>query len=586
MLLAVLLAWVAVPALAQQDVRVFASVDRNTIGMGDMVELTVKVSGRGLSGIQEPQLPSLEGFQVVSTSHQQSISVIGTSMQSSMNYIYDLIPTRSGKLVIGAVQARIGGKVYSTTPITVVVHNNTTKAASPPGANAVPQSGSLFDEGALNAGNAAQSPVEVRHQVDHKTAYVGQQITYTFSFYQGDRLYGDVEYSSAETPGFVVDNLANPQQGYETLNGCMYSVQRRMKALFPTTAGTHTIGPASVSVATDAFSNPRDFVAKPISVKVLPLPRDGQPADFTGAVGSFHVTSTLDRQAVKAGETLTLTVEVRGDGNIRSLGAPKLSLPDWIRVYQAGEKRNISPGGGFGQPTIMGGTAVFTYLILPKRPGTINIPALQYPYFDPNAHVYRYASTKPLQVAVTPGSSGANTGQPLPTNGLRPQKGVAGRPVRTPVTSSPVFWLLQMLPLAVVMWAGWQRWQEHRLATDPDVARSGGAFTLARKRFDLAANYLAAGNQDSCYAELNAALADYIADRTAAPPSGLTADTAHDLLLQHGVDPALAEQARMLLNRTAAGRFAPGAGGAEGAQALVYECRELVAALQKQVRPQ
>jgi hypothetical protein len=276
---------------------------------------------------------------------------------------------------------------------------------------------------------------------------------------------------------------------------------------------------------------------------------------------------------------------VSGTGNIRTLGEPRLVLPDSVRIYKAGDaKRSLSPGGGGGGQSVMGGTATFSYLLLPKQPGTLTIPAVQYPYFDPSARAYRVATSQPVQLTVAPGS-GVISEPSLPTNGLQPNRATLGTTIHPPLALHPWFWLLMAMPLLAVGWAGWQRWQRVRLVADPTLARSGSALSLARRRVDMACNTLAANEPDACYAELNAALADYIADRTGAPPSGLTADAAYDLLRQGGAEETAAAQARDLLNRTAAGRFAPGAGSAGKPMELAEQCRQLMAELQRQVKP-
>lgn len=575
--IALLVAAVSVSA-AHADLTVTSRVDNEVVTLDDTVQLTVGVSGSGVNGGQ-PQLPSLNGFRTVGQSTQQSFSLNNGSMQSSVEYVYELQPTRTGTLTVGPV--RFKGQV--TAPITVTVtHGNGGRAGQQHGGTLIP-GGNPFGSEPTPSGNPKDAAL-VRQSVDHSTAYVGQQITYTFSFCQGDQLYGQVEYSPADTPGFVAEALPDPPQGQETINGRLYQVQKKLKALFATAPGKHTIGQASANVALDPYSGPQPLIAKPVTVNVIPLPTNGQPADFSGGVGSFHVSVSLDRQAVRAGETVTCTVAVRGTGNIRTLGEPHLALPDSVRLYKAGDaKRSISPGGGGGATDLMGGTATFSFLLLPKQAGTLTIPAIQYSYFDPDARAYRVATSQPVQLTVAPGS-GAISEQSLPTNGLRPDKAALGAAIHTPLALHPWFWLLMALPLLLVGWTGWQRWQQVRLVADPAQARSGSALSLARRRVDGACKTLA-GNPDACYAELNAALADYIADRTGAPPSGLTADMAYDLLLQGGAEETAATQARDLLIRTAAGRFAPSGGSAGTATELAEQCRQLMAELQRQVKP-
>ena len=571
------------PALVCAQAQITARVDRDVVAKDETLEFTVTVAGSGLSLVADPTLPSLNGFRVISTSSQQSISLIGGAMQSSVNHVYDLQPTRTGRLTIGAVKLTVGGHTYSTEPINVTV----TPPMGGPGSGAGPvpgipnpfAPGSSTPDLGLPSGKAA----DVKHTVDHKTAYVGQQITYTFSFMQAEQLFGDVEYSPADTPGFVAEELPNPPQGTQNVGGRLYSVQRRQKALFATAPGQHTIGQAGVTATVDPLSGAEEFVAAPITITVLPLPQAGQPVGFSGAVGSFSVRLKVDRPVVRAGETVNCVVDVQGNGNVRSLGAPQLTLPDWVRTYKAGEKRSVRPGGGGGDSSQIGGVATFSYLLLPRQAGTLTIPPVAYTYFDPLAKAYRVARSEGATITVAPGSGAAPP--VVPTDNLRPIELQLGAPAALPVAGQLWFWVVMALPLLAVLRTGWQRWREIRVRTAPAQVRAGSALALAHKRIALAEDALNRGDTDEFYLTLNAAMLDYVADRTSAPPSGLTAELAHELLVAHGADVELADLTRRLIERTAAGRFAPSASEQKTALQLAIECRQTLAALQRQVRP-
>jgi hypothetical protein len=569
-------ALLSLATLAAAQMQISARVDQDIVSRDDTVELTVTVAGSGLSMLTEPTLPALDGFEVLGTSTQQSISLVGGAMQATMNYVYDLHPTRTGKLTIPPVTLSVHGRTVRTQAITITVlpgSGHSTPSTSPP---LVP-GGNPFE--GLGSGKSA----DVKHTVDRKTVYVGQQITYTFSFLQSEQLFGEVQYSPADTPGFVAEDLPNPPQSTQNLDGRMYSVQRRMKALFATAPGKHTIGEASVTATMDPMLGPEQLTADPITVQVLPLPQAGQPAHFSGAVGSFTVRLRVDRPVVRAGETVNCVVEVVGTGNVRSLGEPQLNLPDWVRVYKAGENRTVRPGGGGGDPTAIGGTASFSYLLLPRQAGTLRVGPIAYNMFDPRAGAYRTVTSPAVEVTVAPGSGAV--APVVPTDNLRPVKTALGHPMHGPLLARPWLWVVLALPLLAVLWCGWQRWREECVLAAPEQARAGKALSLAHKRFEMAERSLAAGDTDAFYAEMHAALLDYIADRTTAPPSGLTAEIAQDLLLRHGAETEVAELTRTLIERTAAGRFAPGGMDAATAQHLVAECRRALAALQRQVRP-
>ncbi|MBU0608459.1 MAG: BatD family protein, partial [Armatimonadetes bacterium] len=471
----------SLPALARAQVQISAQVDQSTISQDETVALTVTVAGDGLTMLVEPTMPRLDGLQVVGTSTQQSISLVGGSMQTTMNYVYDLKPTRTGALRIPPVILSIRGHNYSTDPITITVTRGSGRMGQP----LIPPSpgGNPF-EGLLTGKSA-----DVKHTVDHKTVYVGQQITYTFSFLQSEQLFGEVQYSPADTPGFVAEDLPNPPQATQNVGGRMYSVQRRMKALFATSPGKHTIGEASVTATMDPMLGPEQLVAEPITVEVLPLPQAAQPKGFSGAVGSFTVRLRVDRPVVRAGETVNCVVDVVGTGNIRSLGEPQLGLPDWVRVYKAGEKRTVQPGGGGGDSTAIGGTASFSYLLLPRQAGTLRVGPVSYSYFDPSARAYRTATSPSAEVTVAPGSGAA--APVVPADNLRPLKTELGRATLPPLVTRRWLWAVLALPLLVVLWSGWQRWQAARVLAAPEQARAGNALALAHKRFDLAARALA-----------------------------------------------------------------------------------------------
>lgn len=55
------------------------------------------------------------------------------------------------------------------------------------------------------------------------------------------------------------------------------------------------------------------------TINVKPLPDQGKPADFTGAVGKFDFSVSASETELAATESLTVKVEVNGKGNLRLL---------------------------------------------------------------------------------------------------------------------------------------------------------------------------------------------------------------------------------------------------------------------------
>ena len=84
------------------------------------------------------------------------------------------------------------------------------------------------------------------------------------------------------------------------------------------------------------FSSGRPLAVKTDSIHlhVKALSDEGKPANFTGLVGTFRMESTLEPASLQAGESATLTVQVKGQGTVNRI--PDLDLPEmeFVRTYR------------------------------------------------------------------------------------------------------------------------------------------------------------------------------------------------------------------------------------------------------------
>src|SRR5262249_57567617 len=123
---------------------------------------------------------------------------------------------------------------------------------------------------------------------------------------------------------------------------------------------------------------------------------EGQPAGFdTASVGKLTLATRADRTKVAVGEAVTLTVEIRGTGNIRNVRPPALpALAGW-KSYEP--KVNVSLDAG----EAISGVKTVEILLLPEHPGTTILPALELATFDPETKTYVVAHSEPLRLDVT-----------------------------------------------------------------------------------------------------------------------------------------------------------------------------------------
>lgn len=141
---------------------------------------------------------------------------------------------------------------------------------------------------------------------------------------------------------------------------------------------------------------PKDItVASPSSeLKVLPLPAEGRPRDFGGAVGDFQVSSDISSAHVTAGDPLTLRLHVTGNGNFDRVNSTMFDHLDHWKTYPA--KSSFTPRDAVGYK----GEKVFEQPLIAAQPGEQSIPALEFSYFNPDTRHYERAQTPPIEVTV------------------------------------------------------------------------------------------------------------------------------------------------------------------------------------------
>jgi hypothetical protein len=146
------------------------------------------------------------------------------------------------------------------------------------------------------------------------------------------------------------------------------------------------------------------ITSAPSHLKVLPLPDEGRPDHFSGAVGHFQVSSDISPAGAAAGDPLTLRLHVGGAGNFDRVDAAMLDHLDHWRTYPPKSSFTASDTVGYQ------GEKVFEQPLIAAQPGDQSIPALAFDFFNPDTRQYERAQTTPISVTIAPSlaSGGAN----------------------------------------------------------------------------------------------------------------------------------------------------------------------------------
>ncbi|MEI9998338.1 MAG: BatD family protein [Verrucomicrobiota bacterium] len=118
------------------------------------------------------------------------------------------------------------------------------------------------------------------------------------------------------------------------------------------------------------------------TMHVHPLPVEGRPPHFTGAIGHFEVTGDAQPATVAVGEPVTLSFTVDGDGNFDYVRCPALADdPEW-RTYTPSSRTN------FRDEARTRGEKLFEQAVIPLKNGNVPLPACSFSYFDPTTKNY------------------------------------------------------------------------------------------------------------------------------------------------------------------------------------------------------
>ena len=148
-------------------------------------------------------------------------------------------------------------------------------------------------------------------------------------------------------------------------------------------------------------------------LKVLPLPTQGRPKDFSGAVGDFQVSSDISPAHAAVGDPLTLRLRVSGVGNFDRVDSTMFGHLDHWKTYPA--KSSFTPGDAVGYK----GEKVFEQPLIAAQAGEQSIPGLDFSYFSPSTRRYERARTSPIKVTIA--ASLADSSLSAPAAAQNPQ---------------------------------------------------------------------------------------------------------------------------------------------------------------------
>jgi len=551
------------------DIHINSVVSPTKASINSYLTLRITISGTDARKAGRPILKNTPDFDVRSRGQSTQYRFINGQSSYDITYTYTLIPKKTGIFEIGGAAVSDGSINYGAKETKVEI-----VAAMP-------------DERSTQRSSAteANENIFIKTHVDNEKPYVGQQITLTFELYNRLTLWGDTNYEPPSTTGFWAVGLPKIAPATKVMGNRLFQYNAIKTALFPTTSGELTIGPAALTYNTGGFfSSQRSRVlrSKEITIDAQPLPVNGKPANFSGAVGNYTISAAADITSIKVGDVVTVTVTVAGTGNldlITSLNSPDISA---FKSYDPKVSETITNSG-----FVVGGGKTWEYILMPKSEGKLSIGPFTLSFFNPDDRSYHTLSTEEINLTVAPGEAAALDQLPGSSRRnaiqnisndihyIKPYKSIL-KSTDKKVFTNVFFYLLYILPVSVFSAVFIIKRKRDEIERNTGLKRKLNAWKKSQKHMNDASLLKDSGDREAFYGKLSEALTGFIGDSINIDTGALTADVLDEILRDHNVGPELAEQTRKTLELCDFFRFSSTGSGHEMQDKLLNETHDIL----------
>lgn len=547
-------------SMASAQVKFEAKVSKQKLGVNERLRIDFEMNQDGDNFTP----PDFSNFTVIGGPNQSvSNSWINGVRSFSKTYSYFLAPKSRGNFTIAQATIHIDGETYKTSPIKIEV----TAAVDVP-------------KDPNNPDYIASENIHLVAEISKANPYLNEAITVVYKLYVSPTIAVDNwnEIDSPRFNDFWSQNIDTQGQKVQigTFNGEEYRfLVLRKTVLYPQKTGKLNIEPLTLDIALRVPTNRRDIFGSPLmarankvvsagnkTIDVKPLPEDGKPSDFTGAVGSFNFDVTASKKTLDASESLQLKVGVSGNGNLKLFKLPKVTLPSSLEVYEPEHNENISTS-----LSGMQGSITDSYTVVPQYKGKYPIPSISFSYFDLKTESYKRLSSEEIIIDVLEGPlNHTHSNESVATNGKQPV--VSNNQFayiktttnfisvnQTNFFKTNTFWGLLLLPffaipLAIVI-------RNKKATRDADVYgnRIRKADKLAKKYLSNAKKSL--GKKEEFYIALEKALHNYLKGKLHIETSDLSKEKINELLANKQVEKEVILDFNKILESCELARYTP-----------------------------
>lgn len=547
---------------------------------GAQIQLQYILKGANGTDIQIPD--EIKGFDILfgpSVSQVYSSSNFNgkVTSESNITYTYVLMANTEGTFTLPAATVKANGKNYKSGTTTIkVLPPDKNAQPTQPGRN--PQVITQTSTG----GNVSADDAFVRAIFSKTRVKEQEAVVVTFRFYTvlNIRDVGKIQFPEFE--GFMTEDFdmaTNRQMTAEHYKGRNYmAIDVKKTLLFPQRSGKITIPSGTMEIVFEVasgrkmqtFFGPQDIMTEakktlrtaPVTVDISPLPLEGKPTNFSGAVGAFTFTPSISAQKVRANDAITIKLDISGTGNLKLIKNPEIKFPKDIETYDPQVKNDfrLTENG-------LSGTKTIEYMFIPRYPGKFTIPPIEFSYYDTRTNSYKSVSSPSYELDV---DKDPNAGKNVSTSYSSQRELEIDQDIRYIKTGnysfkdpkdffagSLTYWLCYLVPL--VLFITFSIIYRKQIKANADIAlmRTKKANKVATKRLKQAKQYLLAHKKDNFYEEILRAVWGYLSDKLTIPVADLNRENIETELRKYGVGDDIILTFMKILDTGEFARYAP-----------------------------
>ena len=543
-----------------------ASLDRDTITVGESVTLSLAFEGAQPRTIP---IPSVPGLQIARAGTSQINNIINGVSSEIFTVAFSVTATQAGEFTIPGLTADVSGQSLTSSPLKLSV-----SAAAAPTADAV------------NSGNeiAFMKLIFPKPRI-----YVGETAVARLDIYLREDVQNlaNFQLTSSPTEGFSAGKLVELQNQRRRVQvgNRIYTVIPLAVPLTAVRAGEVALGPFTANAVVvlpseNQSGNPFfriinqgepkqvPLATEKVVVSALPLPTANQPANFSGAVGNFSMTASAGPTTLTVGDPITMRVQIAGRGALDAITLPVQDAWQNFKTYPPTAKLETSDQFGFQ------GTKTFEQIVSPLNSDVHELPAFSFSFFNPDDGKFHTLTQPALPLTIK--AAGAT---PLPTLAATKTSAPENQPpqdilpikenlgtiatTRVPLVAQPIFLAAQSLPVLALLAAFVWRKRADNLANNPRLRRKIAVAKLVQAGIADLRKFAAENKSEEFFALLFRLLQEQLGERLDCPASAITENVIDEHVSLRGAPASARDGLHELFQLCNQARYAPVRGRSE-----------------------